>query len=183
MPACIGLALSADTAAGDDDSYRGVSDDELLGVLAAWDRLEAHMAARKLAAVAELYRRNPENGCQAEAPGRMPEAYEEFTDDELASVLAESRAAAGALLDLARDLASGHDPGVRLRHLAQIRHATCTSPSAGDPPAKPTTSTTPPTRRAAGLACATAAQRADAVLGVAGSSPAAAEEDAVTVAP
>ena len=128
MPACIGLALSADTAAGDDDSYRGVSDDELLGVLAAWDRLEAHMAARKLAAVAELYRRNPENGCQAEAPGRMPEAYEEFTDDELASVLAESRAAAGALLDLARDLASGHDPGARLRHLAQIRHATCTSP-------------------------------------------------------
>src|SRR5690348_3111427 len=27
-----------------------------------------------------------------------------------------------------RHQASGHDPGVKLRHLAQIRHATCTSP-------------------------------------------------------
>jgi hypothetical protein len=105
MPACPGLALSADAAAGDDDSYQGVSDDELLGVLSAWDRLEAHMAARKLAVVAELYRRNPGNDGQPAGLGRMPEAYAEFTDDELASTLAESRAAAGALLDLARDLA------------------------------------------------------------------------------
>jgi hypothetical protein len=35
----------------------------------------------------------------------MPETYAEFIDDELASALAESRAAAGTLLDLARDLA------------------------------------------------------------------------------
>ena len=84
--------------------YQGVSDDELLGVLSAWDRLEAHMAARKLAAVAELYRRNPGNDRQPEGPGRMPETYAEFIDDELASALAESRAAAGTLLDLARDL-------------------------------------------------------------------------------
>ena len=27
-----------------------------------------------------------------------------------------------------RHQASGHDPGVRLRHLSQVRHATCTSP-------------------------------------------------------
>jgi hypothetical protein len=81
MPACPGLALSADAAAGDDDSYQGVSDDELLGVLSAWDRLEAHMAARKLAAVAELYRRNPGNDRQPEGPGRMPETYAEFIDD------------------------------------------------------------------------------------------------------
>jgi hypothetical protein len=105
MPACPGLALSADAAAGDDDSYQGVSDDELLGVLSAWDRLEAHMAARKLAAVAELYRRNPGKDRQPKGPGRMPETYAEFIDDELASALAESRAAAGTLLDLARDLA------------------------------------------------------------------------------
>jgi hypothetical protein len=105
MPACPGLALSADAAAGDDDSYQGVSDDELLGVLSAWGRLEAHMTARKLAAIAELYRRNPGRDCQPEAPGQMPETYAEFIDDELASALAESRAAAGTLLDLARDLA------------------------------------------------------------------------------
>jgi hypothetical protein len=104
MPACPGLALSADAAAGDDDSYQGVSDDELLGVLAAWDRLEAHMAARKLAAAAEWYRRSAAPGCALEGPGRMPDRYEEFTGDELASVLAESRAAAETLLDLAKDL-------------------------------------------------------------------------------
>jgi len=132
MPACPGLALSADAAAGDDDSYQGVSDDELLGVLSAWDRLEAHMAARKLAVVAELYRRNPGNDGQPAGPGRMPGAYAEFTDDELASALAESRAAAGALLDLARDLAvrlpgtaAALRDGIISRYKAQlIAHAT-----------------------------------------------------------
>jgi Domain of unknown function (DUF222) len=132
MPACPGLALSADAAAGDDDSYQGVSDDELLGVLSAWDRLEAHMAARKLAVVAELYRRNPGNDGQPAGPGRMPEAYAEFIDDELASALAESRAAAGALLDLARDLAvrlpgtaAALRDGIISRYKAQlIAHAT-----------------------------------------------------------
>jgi len=104
MPACPGLALSADAAAGEDDSYQGVSDDELLGVLAAWDRLEAHMAARKLAATAEWYRRSAAPGCALEGPGRMPDRYEEFTGDELANVLAESRAVAETLLDLAKDL-------------------------------------------------------------------------------
>src|SRR5689334_25390334 len=59
MPACPDLAVLADRAAGDSDSYAGASDDELIGVLCAWDRLEAHMAARKLAAVAELSRRRP----------------------------------------------------------------------------------------------------------------------------
>src|SRR5690348_7636716 len=132
MPACPGLALSADAAAGDDDFYQGVSDDELLGVLSAWDRLEAHMAARKLAAVAELYRRNPGNDRQPEGPGRMPETYAEFVDDELASALAESRAAAGTLLDLARDLAArlpgtaaALRDGIISRYKAQlIAHAT-----------------------------------------------------------
>ena len=48
--------MLADAAAGEDDTYDGASDDELIGVLCAWDRLEAHMAARKLAAAAELIR-------------------------------------------------------------------------------------------------------------------------------
>ena len=46
----------ADEAAGPDDSFDGASDDEVLGVLCAWDRVEAHAAARKHAAVAELIR-------------------------------------------------------------------------------------------------------------------------------
>jgi hypothetical protein len=56
MPGRPELAGFADAAAGPDDSFDGASDDELLGVLCAWDRLEAHMAARKHAAVAELMR-------------------------------------------------------------------------------------------------------------------------------
>ncbi len=56
MPGGPDLAMLADQAAGPDDTYAGVSDDELIGVLSAWDRLEAHMAARKLAAAAELMR-------------------------------------------------------------------------------------------------------------------------------
>src|SRR5690242_19359998 len=132
MPACPGLALSADAAAGDDDSYQGVSDDELLGVLSAWDRLEAHMTARKLAAIAELYHRNPGRDGQPAALGRMPETYAEFIDDELASALAESRTAAGTLLDLARDLAvrlpataAALRDGIISRYKAQlIAHAT-----------------------------------------------------------
>ena len=32
--------------------------------------------------------------------------------------------------------ASGHDPGVRLRHLTQVRHATCTSPVCRRPAAQ-----------------------------------------------
>ena len=90
------------------------------------------LAARKLAAVAELYRRNPGNDRQPEGPGRMPETYAEFIDDELANALAESRAAAGTLLDLARDLAvrlpgtaAALRDGIICRYKAQIiAHAT-----------------------------------------------------------
>src|SRR5215467_2120648 len=42
MPGCPGLAVAADAAAGDEDGFAGVSDAELLGVVAAWDRVEAH---------------------------------------------------------------------------------------------------------------------------------------------
>src|SRR5919201_5704617 len=85
LPGSAGLALAADAAAGDDDGFAGVSDAALLGVLDAWDRVEAHAAARKLAAVAELYRRRPEPGCAPAGPGRMPAACEEFTAAELAA--------------------------------------------------------------------------------------------------
>jgi hypothetical protein len=104
MPGCAGLAVAADGAAGDDDSFARVSDAELLGVVAAWDRVEAHAAARKLAAVAELYRRRPEPGCETQAPGRMPVACEEFTAAELAAALGESRAQAEEMLGCAWEL-------------------------------------------------------------------------------
>jgi len=104
MPGCPDLALLADAAAGPDDTYDGASDDELIGVLSAWDRLEAHMAARKLAAAAELIRRRPEPGCPLEGPARMPAACGEFTAEELAYALAEHRGRAEDLLTIAAGL-------------------------------------------------------------------------------
>ena len=56
------LALFAADAAGTGDRYPGATDDELVGAICAWDRAEAHMAARKHAAIAELIRRRPYPG-------------------------------------------------------------------------------------------------------------------------
>jgi hypothetical protein len=55
LPGCPGLAVAAEAAVGD-DGFGGVSEAELIGVVCAWDRVEAHAAARKLAAIAELIR-------------------------------------------------------------------------------------------------------------------------------
>jgi hypothetical protein len=103
-PGCAALMSFADEAAGDDDAYSGATDDELVGVVCAWDRVQAHASARKHAAVAELIRRRPGPGCGLEGPARMPAAWDEFTPDELAPALAESAWAADAVLDLAHDL-------------------------------------------------------------------------------
>jgi Domain of unknown function (DUF222) len=108
MPGCVQLAVAADAAVdggGPTDSFGGVADHELVGLVCAWDRLEAHMAARKLAAIAEVFRRNPEDGFEPE-PGRMPAVVHEFTRDQLALALGESRAAADWLLTVAWHLAT-----------------------------------------------------------------------------
>ena len=98
-----------------DGGFAGVSEAELVGVVCAWDRVEAHAAARKLAAIAELARRNP-----------APED-EEFTADEVANALAESRGRAGDLVDLAQTLhtrlpgtAAALDDGIITRYKAEI---------------------------------------------------------------
>ena len=62
-PGCVSLGLFAEEAAGEDDSCAGASDDELLGVICGWDRVQAHCAARKYAAVAEFIRRRAAAGC------------------------------------------------------------------------------------------------------------------------
>ena len=55
--------------------------------MCAWDRVEAHAAARKLVAIAEVFRRNPEDGFEPE-PGQMPAVVHEFTRDQLAMMAA-----------------------------------------------------------------------------------------------
>ncbi len=71
----------------------------------AWDRVEAHAAARKFAAVAELMRRRPAPGTAVEGPARIPAECEEFTVCELVTVLALSRWDADGMLSFAYDLA------------------------------------------------------------------------------
>ena len=109
-PGCAQLAVAADaavedTAGGPGDSFRRVAGHELAGLVCAWDRVEAHAAARKLVAIAEMFRRNPEDGFEPE-PGRMPQVVDEFTRDQLAFALGESRAAADWLLTTAWHLAT-----------------------------------------------------------------------------
>ena len=103
LPGCPQLAVAAD-AEGEDDGFAGVSEGELVGVLCAWDRVEAHAAARKLAVAAELIRRNPKPGCDPEGPAPMPAAWDEFAADLVAYSLAESRSRTEVLLDLAQTL-------------------------------------------------------------------------------
>jgi hypothetical protein len=86
-PGCLVLGQFAEEAAGEDDRYPGAGDDELAGAVAAWDRVEAYASSRKHAAVAELIRRRPAEGCTPQGPAQMPEALDEFTPREVASVL------------------------------------------------------------------------------------------------
>ena len=73
-------------------------------MLCAWDRVEAHAAARKHAAVAELIRRRPASGQALAGPARTPAVWDEFTGNELCAVLGGSRWAADTMLGLAHDL-------------------------------------------------------------------------------
>src|SRR5581483_3067207 len=97
-PGGAALAGFADAVAGEDDGYAGMTDDELTRAIRAWHRVEAHACARKHSAVAELSRRRPAPGCEPLGPARLPRAVDEFTDDELAEALGESRYAAAGLL-------------------------------------------------------------------------------------
>jgi hypothetical protein len=99
------LAFFAELAAGDGDRYAGLSDNELDGVIAAWDRQEAYASARKHAAVAEFIRRRPDPDCATDEQSGMPQIWDEFAVDELRMLLAEHRGAAEGLMDRAHDLA------------------------------------------------------------------------------
>src|SRR5580698_10037307 len=71
-PGCAVLAEFADAVAGEDDRYPGATDDEIIGVICAWSRTEAHAAARKLAAVAEFVRRRPHRDCTPQGAAEGP---------------------------------------------------------------------------------------------------------------
>ena len=103
-PGCAALASFLEDAAGADDRYGGASDDELVGIICGWDRVEANACAGKHAAVAELIRRRPAPGAAVEGEARMPQGWHEFTGRELGPALGVSSGDAEEMLGLARDL-------------------------------------------------------------------------------
>jgi len=102
-PGCAPLAAFADAAAGD-DRYTDVSDDELVGLICAWERVGAHVAARAYAAIAELIRRRAKPGWPLEGPERLPRVWDEFLSTELSHALAWSRYHAEAAIGMAAAL-------------------------------------------------------------------------------
>jgi hypothetical protein len=102
----LAVAAFAEEVSGPDGRCAGASDDELIGVLTAWQRQESRAASRKLAVVAELIRRRPAPGCEPRQPGGTPAAWGRFCGDELAAAAACSGQAAEKTLTLARDLAT-----------------------------------------------------------------------------
>ena len=87
------------------DALTQITDDELIGLIAAWRRLSSWASARELAAVAELARRRPEDGTPPAAPGGLPYQLSEFIPDEVAAALTLTRVAAQAETGLALELA------------------------------------------------------------------------------
>jgi len=104
-PPCSTLAGFAEEVTGLSGRCAGASDDELVGVLRAWGRLESWAAERKLAVIAELIRRRPAPGNPPSGPGGMPAGWGKFCGDELAAAVAISAQAAEKTLQLAHDLA------------------------------------------------------------------------------
>jgi hypothetical protein len=94
-----------------------LNDDELIGVLRAWRRLESWCSAGVLAAIAELARRRPADKASPAPPGQFPAQVSEFVSDEVAAALTLTGSAAGVLSDVALDLA------IRLPGTFRAQHA------------------------------------------------------------
>jgi hypothetical protein len=109
------LAGLAD-AATRDGRLAELDDDELIGVLRAWHRLESWCSSGTLAAIAELARRRPAPQAAPVPPGSFPDHLSEFTSDEVAAALTLTARAADVYRDLALDLA------IRLPGTAQALH-------------------------------------------------------------
>ena len=100
------LAGFAEDAAGPRRDYPGLTDDELIGSMLAWGKLESWAGAGKLSAMAELSRRRAAVGREAATRRGIPAPWSKYCSDEIAAALALSRWAAGKQLDLADDLAT-----------------------------------------------------------------------------
>src|ERR1700749_3657869 len=95
-----GLVDAANRAGG----LAGLSDDELVGVMRAWQRLRSWSSSGLMASAAELARRRPADRTPPAAPGRFPEQISEFAVDEVAAALTVTGRAADTLFATALDL-------------------------------------------------------------------------------
>jgi hypothetical protein len=93
-------------AATRDGRLAQLDDDELIGALRAWRRLESWCCSGALAASAELARRRPAERTAPAAPGEFPAQLSEFIGDEIAAALTLSSRTADVYLGLALDLAT-----------------------------------------------------------------------------
>ncbi|HXP54634.1 MAG TPA: DUF222 domain-containing protein [Streptosporangiaceae bacterium] len=107
-------------AASRDGALAGLTDDELVGVLRAWRRLESWCCAGGLAAVAELARRRPAERTEAAPFGSFPAQLSEFITDEVAAALTLSGRSADAHLELSLDLARRLPGTARALHTGVI---------------------------------------------------------------
>ena len=126
LPGGSELAFLADAAAGADDRYAAATDAELDGVIAAWDRVEAHASARKHLAIAEFIRRRPEKGCEPAEPGGVPTRWDEFAVDELRVLFAESKAPVERMMDRALSLAQRLPGTMAAYRSGKLRHSKVT---------------------------------------------------------
>ena len=82
-----------------------LADDELIGVIRAWSRIESWSCGGLMMAIAELARRRPAERTPPAPPGGFPAQLSEFISDEVSAALTLSARTADTYLDLALDLA------------------------------------------------------------------------------
>jgi hypothetical protein len=110
-------------AASRDGRLAELNDDELIGLLRAWDRLESWCASGGLAAIAELARRRPADGVAPGPPGGFPAQLSEFIGDEVAAALALTGRTADTSLSMALDLKVRLPGAARALHEGVINRA------------------------------------------------------------
>ena len=113
-------------AAVRDGGLAELDDDELIGVLRAWHRLESWCSSGSLAAIAKLARRRPAERtapAAAASPGSFPEHLSEFIGDEVAAALTLTTRTADAYLELALDLATRLPGTARALHEGAIDYS------------------------------------------------------------
>jgi Domain of unknown function (DUF222) len=101
IPPGVKLAGLLEAAAGTGDRYAGLDDDQIMAGVGRWHAVESWVVGRKLAAIRELIRRNPEDGRGPAEPGGLPGAWRRDLCEEIACELRISKPAADRLISLA----------------------------------------------------------------------------------